>query len=212
MRRSFLHGAEVWDLATGTDPLPGPAERFPDEHAAERFLRRIAGGEGAPLRELLGADAPWLEVRRLDDREVVARLARELVSGSVRAARRPSPALPRVPVGGGPAPAAPQAMTPRQWEQAARAARPLPPPQPAAVPAAAPAAATRPADDWIEIQLVGEDDAPLPGERWVVALPDGSTRKGVTGEDGVARLEGIPPGTCRVSFPDLDRDAWVPAR
>jgi hypothetical protein len=45
----------------------------------------------------------------------------------------------------------------------------------------------------------------------VVALPDGSTRAGVTGEDGVARLEGIPPGTCRVSFPDLDRDAWIPA-
>lgn len=218
MRRSFLHGTDVWELATGTDPLAGPAERFPDEHAAERFLRRIAGGEGASLRELLGAEAPWLEVRRMDDREVVARLARELAAGSVRAARRPPPPLPRIPAGGGAAAPAPAPMTPRQWEQAARAASPLPPPRPAAASASAaqapadePAVDEPPALDWIEIQLVGEDDAPLPGERWTVALPDGSTRSGVTGEDGVARLEGIPAGTCRVSFPDLDRDAWVPA-
>jgi hypothetical protein len=227
MRRTFLHGTEVWELATGIDPLPGPAERFPDEHAAERFLRRVAWGEGASLRELLGAEAPWLEVRRMDDREVVARLARELAAGSVRAARRPPPPLPRIPAGGGAASPTAAAMTPRQWEQAARAASPLPAPRPAAAPAAPaaqtaadsaapPPAATPAADepaalDWIEIQLVGEDDAPLPGERWVVALPDGSTRAGVTGEDGVARLEGIPSGSCRVSFPDLDRDAWVPA-
>jgi hypothetical protein len=24
------------------------------------------------------------------------------------------------------------------------------------------------------------------------------------------RLEGIPPGVCGVSFPDLDKDAWTP--
>lgn len=202
MRRTFLHGTEAWELATGIDPLPGPAERFRDEHEAERFVRRIAGGDATPLREILGADAPWLDVRRMDDREVVARLARDLHAGTVRAALRPSPPPPRTPVGGGSASVASREMTPRQWEQAARAARPLPPPRPAA---AEPAP-----DDWIEIELLGEDDAPIAGERYVVALPDGSTREGVTDADGLARLEGIRSGTCRVSFPGLDRDAWVP--
>ncbi len=226
MRRTFLHGTEAWELATGIDPLPGPAERFRDEHEAERFVRRIAGGDATPLRELLGADAPWLDVRRMDDGEVVVRIARDLHAGTVRAALRPPPPPPRTPVGGGSASVASREMTPRQWEQAARAARPLPPPRPAAAPApaaqtaaesAAPTSADTPAADepatldWIEIELLGEDDAPIAGERYVVALPDGSTREGVTDRDGLARLEGIRSGTCRVSFPGLDRDAWVPA-
>lgn len=216
MRRRFLHGTETWEFATGFDPLPGPAERFPDEHAAGRFLRRVAAGETAALRELLGADAPWLPLDRMDDREVVARLARDLVAGSVRAARLPPPPPPRIPAGRGAGPAASQAMTPRQWEEATRAERPLPAPRPGAArsgPDEMEADEAEPAAevDWIEIQLVGEDDSPLPGERYEVTLPDGSTRGGVTGNDGVARLEGIPSGTCRVTFPDLDQDAWVPA-
>jgi len=65
---------------------------------------------------------------------------------------------------------------------------------------------------WIEIELVDEAGQPVPGERYVVILPDGTTvAEGTLDEKGFARVEGIDPGTCKVSFPDLDKDAWEPA-
>ena len=63
---------------------------------------------------------------------------------------------------------------------------------------------------WIEVQLIGEDDKPIPYEKYVIALPGGATRTGTLDENGRARVEGIPAGTCKVSFPDLDQDAWTP--
>ena len=44
-----------------------------------------------------------------------------------------------------------------------------------------------------------------------ITLPDGSTvASGTTDEKGRARVDGIDPGTCKVTFPELDRDAWEP--
>ncbi len=64
---------------------------------------------------------------------------------------------------------------------------------------------------WIEIELVGEDDKPIPGEKYEITLPDGSVASGTLDADGLARVEGFEPGQCKVSFPDLDQDAWEPA-
>ena len=61
---------------------------------------------------------------------------------------------------------------------------------------------------WIEIVLVGEDDKPIPGERYRLKLPDGTIKEGELDANGYARFEGIARGQCKVSFPDLDRDAW----
>jgi hypothetical protein len=210
MRRTLLRGLDTWEFATGLDPLPAPAERFPDEAAALRFLRPLAAEAGTEgFRDLLGAESPWLDVRRMDDARVADLLARELVSGEVRVARRPLPAPSAFPVGGPPAGAAGQ-PTAREWEALARAARPLPAPRPAPPPAEPAAEPAPPDTDWIEVRLVGEDGSPIAGERWRVTLPDGSRREGVTDRDGLARLEGIPSGSCKVTFPELDRDAWVP--
>ena len=64
---------------------------------------------------------------------------------------------------------------------------------------------------WIEIQLVGEDGKPVPGEEYKVTLPDGSTvASGTLDEKGKARVEGIDPGSCKVTFPNLDKSAWAP--
>ena len=62
---------------------------------------------------------------------------------------------------------------------------------------------------WIEVQLVGEDDKPIPYEKYAIILPGGAVRTGTLDEDGRARVEGIPSGTCTVSFPDLDQEAWT---
>jgi len=32
-----------------------------------------------------------------------------------------------------------------------------------------------------------------------------------TDENGVGRVEGFDPGSCQVSFPDLDKEAWEDA-
>lgn len=64
---------------------------------------------------------------------------------------------------------------------------------------------------WIEIELVDEEDQPVPGEKYKITLPDGSVAKGTLDENGFARVEGIEPGTCQITFPNLDKDAWEPA-
>jgi hypothetical protein len=63
---------------------------------------------------------------------------------------------------------------------------------------------------WIEVQLLGEDDQPVAGVAYEIALPDGSVEKGRTDSQGLARIEGIDPGTCQVTFSELDKDAWEP--
>ncbi|MEA2343247.1 MAG: hypothetical protein QOF63_1416 [Thermoanaerobaculia bacterium] len=63
---------------------------------------------------------------------------------------------------------------------------------------------------WIEVQLIGEDDKPIPNQKYTIALPGGAMKSGTLDENGSARIEGIPAGTCKVSFPDLDQDAWTP--
>jgi type VI secretion system secreted protein VgrG len=64
---------------------------------------------------------------------------------------------------------------------------------------------------WIEIELVDEDGNPVPGEPYRITLPDGSTvADGTLNEKGWARVDHIDPGTCQVTFPNLDKDAWEP--
>lgn len=63
---------------------------------------------------------------------------------------------------------------------------------------------------WIEIEMVGEDDNPIPGERYKITLADGETvAEGSLDEKGFARVDGIDPGSCKVTFPNLDREAWI---
>lgn len=218
MRRTIRRGREAWELAAGIDALAGVPLRFDRPEDALGFLRPLAAEDGtAALRELLAAEWPGAGVHRMGDAEVLERVAALVAAGVVRVATAPLPAPSRIPVGGGSAAgsaAAGRPPTPREMEAAARASRPLPAaarssaPPPSAAPASA--AAETPPADWIELRLVGEDDRPLPGERYVVVLPDGSRREGTLDGDGAARVEGIPSGTCRVEFPELDRDAWTP--
>lgn len=65
---------------------------------------------------------------------------------------------------------------------------------------------------WISIKLVDEQDHPVTGERYRVTLPDGQTvAEGTLDEKGCARVEGIESGTCKITFPALDKDAWKEA-
>ena len=61
---------------------------------------------------------------------------------------------------------------------------------------------------WIEIELVGEDDEGIPGEKYKITLPDKSVAEGTLDEKGFARIEGFEKGTCKICFPDIDKEAW----
>lgn len=61
---------------------------------------------------------------------------------------------------------------------------------------------------WIEIEMVDEEDEPVPSEKYKITLPDDSVAQGTLDNKGFARVEGIDPGTCKITFPELDKDAW----
>jgi hypothetical protein len=75
---------------------------------------------------------------------------------------------------------------------------------------AGPEAPPRTVLTWIAIELTDEEGAPIPGEAYRVELPDGSVREGRLDGSGAARIDDIDPGTCVVTFPRFDEEAWVP--
>ncbi|HYO66794.1 MAG TPA: hypothetical protein VEU33_11980 [Archangium sp.] len=58
---------------------------------------------------------------------------------------------------------------------------------------------------WVEVELLSEDNPPRPmaHARYRIELPDASVREGKLDGNGRVRLEDIPAGTCKVTFPDL---------
>jgi uncharacterized protein len=65
-----------------------------------------------------------------------------------------------------------------------------------------------PQDGVVDIKLVDDAGQPIPGERYQVTLPDGTTLEGTVDDAGRARLEGLPRGNYKVTFPRLSSDAW----
>ena len=62
---------------------------------------------------------------------------------------------------------------------------------------------------WIEIRLADQDGEPIGGARYRLELPDGQVREGTLSKEGRARLSGIDPGSCAISFPDIDGGEWT---
>jgi type VI secretion system secreted protein VgrG len=67
-----------------------------------------------------------------------------------------------------------------------------------------------PPKTWIEIELVNKDGDPVPGEKYSIKLPDGSVAEGTLDDHGKARVDGIDPGSCQVTFPNMDQTVWEP--
>jgi hypothetical protein len=62
---------------------------------------------------------------------------------------------------------------------------------------------------WLEIVLLDEDKQPVAGAAYSVTLPDGGIQEGKLDKKGYARLNGLPPGTCLVRFPEIDKSDFV---
>lgn len=63
---------------------------------------------------------------------------------------------------------------------------------------------------WIEIELVDKAGRPVVGEPYRVTLANGQITTGTLDEKGFARLEPVEPGLCKITFPQLEEQAWKP--
>lgn len=63
---------------------------------------------------------------------------------------------------------------------------------------------------WIEIVLMDEAGNPVASESYRLVLPDGTVQTGKLDDKDRARVEGIDPGSCQVSFPEMDGAEWRP--
>lgn len=57
---------------------------------------------------------------------------------------------------------------------------------------------------WIAFEVTDAVGQPVAGKSFTLTLPDGSTRDGTLDENGKARLNRIPPGSCKFSLTDPD--------
>ncbi|MEZ5347346.1 MAG: type VI secretion system tip protein TssI/VgrG [Pyrinomonadaceae bacterium] len=64
---------------------------------------------------------------------------------------------------------------------------------------------------WVKIKLVDEEGKPVTGVSFKVTTPDGRVASGSTNKDGQGEVKNIDPGNCKITFPDLDKDAWEEA-
>lgn len=56
---------------------------------------------------------------------------------------------------------------------------------------------------WIVIELADSTGAPRAGEAFTLRPPGGDPVDGTLDAAGKVRIEGLDPGTCTISFPDL---------
>jgi hypothetical protein len=76
---------------------------------------------------------------------------------------------------------------------------------------APPAEVEKKTKTWIAIALVNDDGEPVPDMPYRLKLPDGAIREGRLDSRGRARVDGIDPGMCEVTFQELDGREWGPA-
>lgn len=58
--------------------------------------------------------------------------------------------------------------------------------------------------DWIEIELLDEDDNPVPNEAYKLILSTGEVRTGVLSGEGLCREDNLPFGNLEIYLPNMD--------
>jgi hypothetical protein len=72
-------------------------------------------------------------------------------------------------------------------------------------------AAKKPATGTLEVELTDVDGKPVRDVRFVAEWSDGTTREGVTDDQGRGKIENVEEGEHSVTFPDVDASAWEAA-
>lgn len=167
---------------------------LPDEGDALARLRThlTDAQDVAAMRRMLAEDFQRRGLSQWSDQEVVAEVARLMAQGRLAGARYTADYHP-------------VAMPSSTAEEAAGA-----PGDEAPTSAAQPAEAP-PETTWVEIALVDEQGAPVAGEEYWVRTASGTAITGRLNAEGKARVRGVEPGTCEVTFPNLNATDWQPA-
>jgi hypothetical protein len=171
-----------------------------DDGAAKEFLRPLLANPGnlAAVRNALASEHAGIGAPAWNDAELLEHLAGRLVSEGllvVSCADSYLASLQGTFQASAAAASPPPATTPLQDEQAAKEEKPAQEPE---------------EQHWIEIELLDDEGKPVANELYYVELPDGSSLSGRTDAQGRARVEGVDPGTAKVSFPDLDKKMYEP--
>ncbi len=58
--------------------------------------------------------------------------------------------------------------------------------------------------DWIEMRFADDDGTPIADHEWVATLTDGQEKRGRTDSNGIARVDGIPPGRYYIELVESD--------
>ena len=61
---------------------------------------------------------------------------------------------------------------------------------------------------WVEIALTDQEGHPVAGAAYQITVPGGTVVEGSTDGKGRGRVDGIDSGSCRITFPQIDKDAW----
>ena len=63
---------------------------------------------------------------------------------------------------------------------------------------------------WIEVKLHDKNGKPVPGELCRITLPDNTVWQGTLDGKGFVRVDGIKPGSCKITFPRRHKTLWSP--
>jgi hypothetical protein len=63
----------------------------------------------------------------------------------------------------------------------------------------------------LAIELIDDAGNPVPNENYIVVVPEGVKKTGRLDAKGRAYIGDIDPGSCDISFPDIDGREWHPA-
>ena len=158
---------------------PGDRRRFADASSAMAFLSCHLHDPAVmtALRRAYAASVCAGDVSRCSDHELICQVSRQIVGGMLKVVDVWTARSPAASPGGST------------------------PPKPAP-PAPAPPATDR--SQWIHVKIADQDGKPVAGVRYVITAPDNTPHNGVTDGAGLAKLRDLPPGLCRVHFPDLE--------
>lgn len=168
-----------------------------DVGAAREFLRPLLArpGNSAAARRMLQAEPTFTAGTTWSDADLLEHLARRMVQDGLLIVSCADLHLAAGASAGGSDSQGQPKTTPLQDEEAAKKERgPREPEE----------------KHWIEIELLDDDRKPVANERYFVELPDGTQRSGRTDGQGRARVDGVDPGSAKVSFPDLDKKMYEP--
>ena len=60
----------------------------------------------------------------------------------------------------------------------------------------------------VEVKVVDRAGAAIGGVAYQLKLASGEVRSGTTDPEGMVRADGLEPGSCELTLPDLDDGEW----